>query len=228
MAEETSRTIGPVILLGPPGAGKGTQAKRIEEHYRIPQISTGDILRQNVKAGHGAGSRSARKSWRAGNWYRTNWFARWWPTGFVNPIAIADLFWTGFRAPRRRQAGWMPSWKMSSLTSRSGCNGLPIVIRLDVDYNELLLRLTGRRSCPTCGRIYNVHLQPPKVDELCDVDGTKLVIRADDREEVIRERLNELTRRRVRWRITTQHKEPLDVGERRPCRRRGDGADFLH
>jgi len=64
------------------------------------------------------------------------------------------------------------------------------VIRLDVDYNELLLRLTGRRSCPTCGRIYNVHLQPPKVDELCDVDGTKLVIRNDDREEVIRERLN--------------------------------------
>jgi adenylate kinase len=53
-----------------------------------------------------------------------------------------------------------------------------------------LLRLTGRRSCPTCGRIYNVHLQPPKVDELCDVDGTKLIIRADDREEVIRERLN--------------------------------------
>jgi len=53
-----------------------------------------------------------------------------------------------------------------------------------------LRRLTGRRSCPTCGLIYNVHLQPPQVDELCDVDGTKLVIRDDDREEVIRERLN--------------------------------------
>jgi adenylate kinase len=71
---------------------------------------------------------------------------------------------------------------------------LPIVIRLEVDYNELLRRLTGRRSCPTCGRIYNVHLQPPRVDELCDRDGTKLVIRDDDREEVIRERLNEFDR----------------------------------
>jgi adenylate kinase len=67
---------------------------------------------------------------------------------------------------------------------------LPIVIRLEVDYNELLRRLTGRRSCPTCGRIYNVHLQPPKVNETCDVDGTKLVIRDDDREEVIRARLD--------------------------------------
>ena len=60
---------------------------------------------------------------------------------------------------------------------------------MDVDYNQLLLRLTGRRSCPTCGRIYNVHFQPPRVDEICDVDGTKLVIRNDDREEVIQERL---------------------------------------
>ena len=66
----------------------------------------------------------------------------------------------------------------------------PVVIQLLVDYNQLLLRLTGRRSCPTCGRLYNIHFQPPLVDELCDVDGTKLVIREDDREEVISERLN--------------------------------------
>ena len=66
----------------------------------------------------------------------------------------------------------------------------PIVIRLDVDYNQLLLRITGRRSCPTCGRIYNVHSQPPLVDEICDLDGSGLVMREDDREEVIRERLD--------------------------------------
>ena len=63
------------------------------------------------------------------------------------------------------------------------------MIQLVVDYTQLLLRLTGRRSCPTCGRLYNIHSQPPLVDELCDVDGSKLVIREDDREEVISGRL---------------------------------------
>jgi adenylate kinase len=64
------------------------------------------------------------------------------------------------------------------------------VIRIEVDYNKLLLRITGRRTCPTCGRIYNVHSQPPLVDEICDLDGSKLVVRDDDRDEVIRERLD--------------------------------------
>jgi adenylate kinase len=63
------------------------------------------------------------------------------------------------------------------------------VIQLLVDYTQLLQRLAGRRSCPTCGRLYNIHSQPPLVDELCDVDGSKLVIRDDDREEVISGRL---------------------------------------
>jgi adenylate kinase len=64
------------------------------------------------------------------------------------------------------------------------------VVSLDVDYNRLLLRITGRRSCPTCGRIYNVHFQPPRVDEICDLaHGTKLVTRNDDRLEVIQPRL---------------------------------------
>jgi adenylate kinase len=63
------------------------------------------------------------------------------------------------------------------------------VIRLDVDYNQLLLRITGRRSCPTCGRIYNVHFQPAKVDEVCDIDGTRLITRNDDRLEVIQPRI---------------------------------------
>jgi adenylate kinase len=65
----------------------------------------------------------------------------------------------------------------------------PIVILIDVDYNQLLLRLTGRRTCLSNGHIYNVYFQPARVDELCDLDGSKLVIRNDDREEVIRERL---------------------------------------
>ena len=66
---------------------------------------------------------------------------------------------------------------------------LPIVIRINVDYNKLLRRLTGRRTCPACGQIYNVYSQPPRVADRCDVDGSTLVTRDDDREEVIRERL---------------------------------------
>jgi adenylate kinase len=62
-------------------------------------------------------------------------------------------------------------------------------MRLDVDYNQLLLRITGRRSCPTCGRIYNVHFQPPRVEGICDLEGSRLVTRNDDRLEVIQPRL---------------------------------------
>ncbi len=94
------------------------------------------------------------------------------------------------------QAGWLDVFlekevfeKCSEKSSEKSEKCPPIVIQLLVDYNQLLLRLTGRRSCPTCGRLYNIHFQPPLVNELCDVDGSKLVIREDDREEVISGRL---------------------------------------
>ncbi|PYV72094.1 MAG: adenylate kinase, partial [Acidobacteria bacterium] len=84
----------------------------------------------------------------------------------------------------------------------------------------LLLRITGRRTCPTCGRIYNVHSQPPRVDEICDVDGSKLVIRDDDRDEVIRERLETYERqttpvaeyyKRLGRVVTIDGDQPVDV-----------------
>ena len=189
MAERTSRIVGPVILLGPPGAGKGTQSKRVEQRYRIPQVSTGDILRQNVKADTALG-RAAKEVMARGHLV---------PDDLVNPMVAERVrepdcdhgfILDGF--PRTAaQAGWLDAFLEHEFFDNSQpVNGLLIVIQLAVDYNELLLRLTGRRSCPTCGRIYNVHLQPPKVDELCDIDGTKLVIRPDDREDVIRERLS--------------------------------------
>jgi adenylate kinase len=189
MAEGTSRIVGPVILLGPPGAGKGTQSKRVEQRYHIPQVSTGDILRQNVKADTSLG-RAAKEVMARGQLV---------PDDLVNPMVAERVrepdcdhgfILDGF--PRTAaQAGWLDAFLEHEFFDNSKpVNGLLIVIQLAVDYNELLLRLTGRRSCPACGRIYNVHLQPPKVDELCDVDGTKLVIRPDDREDVIRERLN--------------------------------------
>ena len=80
------------------------------------------------------------------------------------------------------QAGWPDAFLEHEFFDKSRGNGLPIVIRIDVDYNQLLRRITGRRSCPVCGRIYNVYSQPPRVAERCDVDGSTLVTREDDRE----------------------------------------------
>jgi adenylate kinase len=88
------------------------------------------------------------------------------------------------------QAGWLDALLDHQLFDNSRpTRSWPIVIRLDVDYNQLLLRITGRRSCPTCGRIFNVHFQPPAFDEVCDLDGTRLVTRNDDRLEVIQPRI---------------------------------------
>jgi adenylate kinase len=89
------------------------------------------------------------------------------------------------------QAVWLDSFlKFEFFDNGIWPDWLPIVVRIQVDYNKLLLRITGRRTCPTCGRIYNVHSQPPCVDEICDLDGSKLFLRDDDRDEVIRERLD--------------------------------------
>ena len=186
MANVAAPKIGPVILLGPPGAGKGTQAKRIVAHYGIPQISTGDLLREHVNRGTELGSK-AKGLMEQGK-------------------LVPDVLLYGIVADRLRamdcergfildgfprtaaQAGWLDAFLEKEVFDKSEkCP--PVVIQLLVDYNQLLLRIAGRRSCPTCGRLYNIHSQPPLVDELCDVEGSKLVVREDDREEVVSERL---------------------------------------
>ncbi len=189
MAEDTSRSIGPIVLLGPPGAGKGTQAKRIAEHYGIPQISTGDLLRQNVRNGTGLGL-LAKDVMARGELVPDELLYDMVAERLREADCKRGFILDGF--PRTAaQAGWLDAfWEHEFFDNSNHGKCEPIVIRIDVDYNELLLRLTGRRTCPVCGRIYNVHLQPPRVDELCDVDSSKLVIRNDDREEVIRERLS--------------------------------------
>jgi adenylate kinase len=202
MAQETSRstglrTIGPVVLLGPPGAGKGTQAKRIMERYGIPQVSTGDLLRENVALGTDLGI-AAKAVMARGELVSDDLVCNMVRERLLKPDCQRGYVLDGF--PRTAaQAGWLDALLEHELFNNSrSARAWPIVISLDVDYNQLLLRITGRRSCPTCGRIYNVHFQPPRVDEICDeAHGTKLVTRNDDRLEVIGPRLTayrEMTR----------------------------------
>jgi adenylate kinase len=188
MAQETSRDVGPVVLLGPPGAGKGTQAKRIMEKYLIPQISTGDLLRYNVAQGTELGM-AAKAVMARGELVSDDLVCEMVRQRLIQPDCKRGYVLDGF--PRTAaQAGWLDALLDDKLFDNSRpTRAWPIVIRLDVDYNQLLLRITGRRSCPTCGRIYNVHFQPPRFDEVCDMDGTKLVTRNDDRLEVIQPRL---------------------------------------
>jgi adenylate kinase len=192
MANETTRNIGPVIVLGPPGAGKGTQSKQIVDRYGIPQISTGDLLRDHVGRGTKLGL-EAKAIMARGELVPDELMY-----GIVaDRLREADckrgFVLDGF--PRTAaQAGWLDAFLEKEVFDKSNNDKSekcppPVVIQLLVDYTQLLLRLTGRRSCPTCGRLYNIHFQPPLVNELCDCDGTKLVIRDDDREEVISGRL---------------------------------------
>ena len=189
MAQETSCAVGPVVLLGPPGAGKGTQAKRAMERYGIPQVSTGDLLRENVALGTDLGL-AAKAVMARGELVSDDLVCNMVRRRLMQPDCQRGYILDGF--PRTAaQAGWLDALLEHELFDNSRpTRAWPIVIRLDVDYNQLLLRITGRRSCPTCGRIYNVHLQPPRVDEVCDLEhATRLVTRNDDRLEVIQPRL---------------------------------------
>jgi adenylate kinase len=186
MAEKSSRKVA-MILLGPPGAGKGTQAKLVAQRYFVPHISTGDILRDNVARGTELGL-EAKAIMARGELVPDTLVCDMVASRLRQPDAEQGFVLDGFpRTPA--QAGWLDAFLEHEFfdNSKSG-KGLPVVIRIDVDYNQLLRRLTGRRTCPA-GHIYNVYLQPPRVADTCDVDGLKLVIRNDDREDVIRERL---------------------------------------
>ncbi|MGC2248438.1 MAG: adenylate kinase [Terriglobales bacterium] len=196
MADNTAH-IGPVLLLGPPGAGKGTQARQIVERYGIPQISTGELLREHVARGTELG-REAKAIMDRGYLVPDDLMYGIVAGRLHEPDCRRGFVLDGF--PRTAaQAGWLDAFlrkeffenevRDSTGSYKAGACA-PVVIQLAVDYTQLLLRITGRRTCPTDGRVYNIHFQPPKVDELCDVDGTPLITRNDDREEVVRERLS--------------------------------------
>ena len=189
MAGDVLRNIGPIVLLGPPGAGKGTQSKRITEHYRIPQVSTGDLLREHVKQGTQLGL-EVQAIIAKGELVPDHLVCVIVAWRLREPDAQRGFVLDGF--PRtQKQATWLDAFlKFEFFETSKWAAWLPIVVRIQVDYNKLLVRITGRRTCPVDGTIYNIYSNPPRVDEICDKDGAKLVIRDDDRDEVIRERLD--------------------------------------
>lgn len=178
---------GPIILLGAPGAGKGTQAKLMAKHYSIPHISTGDILRENVAWNTALGSK-AKAVMERGDLV---------PDELVNDMVAERLQQAdcerGFILDGFPRTVAQAEWLDQELAAR-GSQWAPVVISVDVSYNQLLQRLTGRRSCPVDGKIYNVYFQPPKVEGACDVCGSPLTQRKDDKEEVISERLKNYER----------------------------------
>ncbi len=187
---KTMPTVGPIILLGAPGAGKGTQAKIIVERYSVPQISTGDLLRDHVARGTDLG-KQAKAIMESGKLVSDELVCGMVAERLSRPDCARGFILDGF--PRTvKQAEWLDRHLAGQRYENQGDRKLsPVVINIAVGYNQLLKRLTGRRSCPTCGRIYNVYFQPPRVADLCDVDGAKLVTRRDDCEEVISKRLKE-------------------------------------
>ena len=186
--DKSMPTIGPIILLGAPGAGKGTQAKLIVERYGVPQISTGDLLRDHVSRGTELG-KQAKAIMDRGELVPDDLVNNMVAERLSRPDTARGFILDGY--PRTvAQAQWLDQYLPGKVFENQGDRKLPpVVMDVAVGYNQLLRRLTGRRSCPTCGRIYNVHFQPPRVADLCDVDGAKLVTRRDDCEEVISERL---------------------------------------
>jgi adenylate kinase len=179
--------VGPIILLGGPGAGKGTQAKLMAARYHIPQISTGDILRDNVSRGTELG-KQADPIMKLGQLVSDELMLPMVGDRVNQPDCDRGFILDGF--PRTvGQASWLDGYVETR--SFAGRYMAPVVINIKVRYTQLLQRLAGRRSCPVDGKIYNIYFQPPQKDGVCDSCGTKLVQREDDREEVLAKRLHE-------------------------------------
>jgi len=167
-----------LILLGAPGAGKGTQAAFVTQKYAIPQISTGDMLRAAVKAGTPLGV-EASKFMQAG--------------GLVPDDVIIGLVKERIKRPDAAQGflfdGFPRTIPQAEAMQQAGVE-LDYVIEIDVDDSEIIKRLSGRRVHPGSGRTYHVQFNPPKAAGKDDATGEDLVQRDDDKEETVRTRLN--------------------------------------
>jgi len=170
-----------LIFLGPPGAGKGTQAREVSKHFGIPQISTGDILRDAVKRQTPLGL-AAQAKMDAGELVPDQVVCGVVEERINQPDCQRGFILDGF--PRTiAQAQFV-----DRMLEAKG-EGRPLVLNIEVSEDLLLKRLTGRLTCSVGGEIYNIYFNPPKVEGICDKDGGKLLHRADDNEATIRQRL---------------------------------------
>ncbi len=196
-----------LILLGPPGAGKGTQAERLQDDFHLPYVATGDILREAVRVGAELG-RKAQAYMDAGDLV---------PDELIIAVVLerigADEAQDGFLLdgfPRNREQGEALDGAIDRLGRR-----LTAALLIEVPDDEVVRRLSGRRVSVNGGRVYHVEFDPPKHEGRCDVDGSRLVQRDDDRPETVRHRLQ----------VYHDNTRPLiDYYERQGVLRRFDGA----
>jgi adenylate kinase len=175
---------GPVLLLGAPGVGKGTQAQLLVTKYGIPQISTGDLLRGNIARGTELGLK-AKEIMSAGL--------------LVDDETVNQMVLHRLQEKDTHRGyildGYPRTLDQAKFLDRTITNPiflprLPVIaVSIVVSYDKLLERITGRRICPTCKHIYNKYSNPPKVEEVCDLDGACLTQRSDDTEPVFVERM---------------------------------------
>jgi len=183
-----------VILLGAPGAGKGTQAKRLVAKYGIPQISTGDILREAVRNGTPLGQQ-AGPLMSAGKLVPDELVVGIVRERLKQPDCSGGFLLDGF--PRT-----VPQAEALERSLSEMGRVVDAVVELDVPADLIRARVLGRRSCPACGAVYHVSDSPPKVAGACNQDGSALITRDDDRPEKVEKRLSEfaaLTRSLSPW-----------------------------
>lgn len=170
-----------LIFLGPPGAGKGTQATRLAEHLGIPHIATGDMFRQAAAADTVLGRR-VKESIDRGELVPDSLTNELVEERLSMPDAAAGFILDGY--PRNLEQAQF----LDAALERQGVK-IDRVIKFMVTGSEIVARLSGRRVCTVCGAVYHQSLQPPRVPGICDYDGSELIQREDDREETILRRL---------------------------------------
>ena len=166
-----------ILLFGPPGCGKGTQAEFISNRFGIPAISTGEVFRAECKAGTELGKMACSILSKG---------------GLVSDEVVNAIIARRISRPDCASSflldGYPRTLPQAEFLDRALHHEV-IAIHLDVPFSRIVERITARRQCPRCSHIYNLLSQPPRSTGLCDFDGIPLVTRGDDREEVLRERL---------------------------------------
>jgi adenylate kinase len=171
-----------LVLLGPPGSGKGTQGERLNSDLRLPYYATGDILRGAVRDETELG-KSAKEYMDRGDLVPDEVIVGVIAERIDSEEARDGFILDGF--PRTTPQAEALDAKLEALG-----RGVTAVLLIDVSDDEVVRRLGGRRTCEAEGHVYHVEFNPPKVEGVCDIDGSPLIVRADDKPEVIRKRLD--------------------------------------